>query len=65
MNKKQIALVIAVLATIFIELPIGIFIWYTVLKSIGVSSLVWFLFVARIPITVVTTVIVKMFADAK
>ncbi len=57
---KKIILALSGLAALFICLPIWFFILYTILDAIDADRLVWFLYWAYVPITLLAQGAVKL-----
>jgi len=59
MSKLKI-LLINIMLTIFILIPIDIFIVYSIMKQLNLDRLVWFLFWVRIPLVILTTILTEI-----
>jgi len=62
MNKKTI---IAIILTLFIELPIWLYLIYWILSQLNPDRLVWFLFIIYIPTIIITSILSKIIAGEK
>jgi len=57
MNKKTLA---ALLAQLFVELPIWFYLIYILLEKAQVDRLVWFLYIVYLPVTIFTAILFKL-----
>lgn len=62
MNKKTI---IAIILAFLIELPIWFFLIFTILSTIQVDRLVWFLFWVYVPVQIITSILAKIINGEK
>ena len=59
------ATIVAILLSIFVELPIWFFLLITILSKLNVDRLVWFLFWVYVPTVIISTIIAKVVAGDK
>jgi hypothetical protein len=52
--------IISGLLAVFLSLPITFYLWYSVLKRVDASELMWFLFWVNLPVMIVVQIISKL-----
>ena len=60
MDKNVKWKLISLVITLCFNLPIWFFILYSLMKSTNQDRLVWFLFIAYIPISIITQVVLEI-----
>lgn len=59
----RISKIIAGLLSLFLSLPIWIYLQYKVLVIIGATELMWFLFWIYVPVTILSLMLAKLVED--
>lgn len=59
MNKTRIKIILG-LVYFLVNLPIGLFLMYSILKAGNYDRLVWFLWIANIPIMILSSMLTEL-----